>query len=132
MPTLRGKYAPLGIWLAVALAIFTAIFVVTHDGRIAAMYINGVTVNLFDPLVWIIAFVPAVKSKRGATLFASLLLLSIVLTAAKIYMQRSSGSAWITGSILGNLVGFVTVGYLINAASTFRKARRQPANEGGA
>lgn len=87
------------------------------------MYINGITANLFDPLVWIIALVPAVKIKRGAVLFASLLLLAVVLTAAKIYMQRSDSSAWITGSILGNLVGFMTVGYLINAASVFRKAR---------
>lgn len=127
MQMLRGRYAPHCGWLAILVVAFALVVAGTRDGRVAASYVNGIMANLLDPLIWLIALLPAIRIRRGPVLLLVLLALSTLVVALKLYMRSDTGSDWITGSILGNIVGFPTVGYIINAIAVSRRGARPPA-----
>src|SRR3546814_14957746 len=129
MAILRGKYTPHWAWLVVLIAFFVVIAMATGDGRTAAMYINGIMANLFDPFIWLIALLPAIKIRRNTILLLVLFTLAALIATFKLYMRWKTGSGWITGSILGNVVGFIAVGYIINAIAVFRSEERRVGKE---
>lgn len=132
MRLLHAKYAPHVLWLVTLIGLFIAVIFVTKSGLSAAAYVNGVTVNLFDPVIWLIAALPGVFVRRNVLLFISLVTLSTLTIFLRLYMQTSTGSHWITGSILGNFAGLVTVGYVINAIIVVRRSRKARAIGSGA
>lgn len=132
MAIVRGKYTPHSVWLIILLAFFAIVAVATGDGHIAAMYVNGVMANLVDPLIWLIALLPAARIQRNTILLLTLFTLAALAAILKLYLHWQTGSGWIYGSILGNVMGFITVGYIINAISVFRRSRRPQTAESGA
>lgn len=112
-----------GVLLALFLLTFgMLVYGIAADSKRAALFINGVTANLFDPFVWLIAL-PFVRIRRPFVLLASLFTVSSLVCIFKVYMLRQTGAHWITGSIAGNIIGLLTVGYIINAFVVFRRAR---------
>lgn len=130
MALLTGKYTPHLSWLAILVVVFAVIAVVTRDGAIAAYFVKGILATLIDPLIWLIALVPAIKIRRNVMLILSLFILAALVATIKLYLTVETGSPWITGSILGNVAGFITVGYIINAVAVFRRNRAQPVERG--
>jgi len=131
MAILRGIYTPHWVWFVILIAIFAVVAITTGDGRTAAMYVNGVTVNLVDPFIWLITLLPAVRIRRNTILLLVLFIFAALVASFKLYMRWKTGSGWISGSVLGNVMGFITVGYIINAISVFRRSRRSQTAESG-
>lgn len=113
-----------GVLLALLLlTVAVLIYGIEADSKKAALFINGVTANIFDPFIWLIALPFAAKIRRDFVLLPLLLVVSSLVCILKIYMFHQTGSHWITGSIAGNIIGFLTVGYIINAFAVLRRIR---------
>ena len=120
------QYFPHFAWLAFLILAFAAHWLAPNDpGRVAALFVNGVMINLVDPIVWAVAAAPALLIRRTALMVPALFLTSAAAVFVKGWLEVSTGSTWLSGSILGNLFGLVTVGFVINAISIFRRSRRQ-------
>ena len=119
------QYFPHFAWLAFLILALAAHWLAPNDpGRVAALFVNGVMINLVDPIVWAIAAAPALLIRRTAIMVPALFLTSAAVVFVKGWLEVSTGSTWLSGSILGNLFGLVTVGFVINAISIFRRSRR--------
>ena len=128
MSIFHWKYTPHLLWLAILIAVFFLLIYVIGDGSGAVSYAMGITANIFDPFIWVLAALPAIWIRRPIYVALSLVLLAVLVAAFKVQMSGSTGFNWVTGSMAGNIFGFVTVGYIINAiAITFRK-KAVPAN----
>ncbi len=119
-----------GLSSLLALIFLVLVYGIAQDNESAALFLNGVVVNIFDPLVWIIAWPISVKASRDLHLASLLFTAAALLCIAKLYMQHATGDRWMTGSIAGNAIGFIFVGYVINAIAVFRR-RRRPAIRSG-
>ena len=105
----------------IVLAFLAAVLIygIDADSKTAAIFLNGVMASGFDPLIWLIAFPFAIKIRRNALLLSVLFIAGIFLAILKLRMH------WIVGSIAGNAIGVVTVGYIINALALVRNGRRE-------
>ncbi|QNP40214.1 hypothetical protein [Lysobacter solisilvae (ex Woo and Kim 2020)] len=124
------KYAVLLALLALVVAVVA--YGVAADSKGAALFLNGVMANLFDPFIWLVALPFATIIRKNMILLPTLFIVACLVCILKLYLRYKTGSGWITGSIAGNLVGLMTVGYIINAVAVFIRGRRQPATGQGA
>src|SRR3546814_16946845 len=104
MAILRGKYTPHWAWLVVLIAFFVVIAMATGDGRTAAMYINGIMANLFDPFIWLIALLTAIKSRRNTILLLVLLTLPALIAILKLSMRCHARNIDVWGKIVSGRV----------------------------
>jgi hypothetical protein len=119
------QFFPHIVWLGVLILAFAAHWLAPNDpGRVAAIFINGIMASLFDPAVWLISAIPALLLRRPIFVFIGLLLASAALIFIKGWLEVSTGTAWIHGSIVGNFLGFVAVGYIINAIALVKRSRK--------
>lgn len=120
----NSRYIPHIAWLALLVFAFFAHSLAPNDpGKVAALFANGVMANFVDPLIWLLAAIPAAFIRRQGFVFLGLITASLATTLFKLYLSVSTGSSWLHGSMLGNLFGFVAVGYVINAIVVFRRAK---------
>ena len=129
MATRFHRYAVFHSLLAVIVAVL--IYGIAADSENAAFFLNGVMANVFDPLIWLIALPFALKIRRNAILFPILFIVAALVAIFKLYMLWKHGTGWIVGSVAGNVVGLMTVGYIINTIAVFRRGRRELRDDHG-
>ena len=84
-----------------ALIVTSVVYGIAANSKPAALFLNGVMANLFDPFIWLIALPFALKIRKNTILLPSLFIVAAVVCIFKLYMQHKTGSRWITGSIGG-------------------------------
>ena len=126
MSIFKWKYAPHLTWLAIVIGVLFVLIYAVGDGTGAVDYAMGVTASLFDPFIWVVAGLPAVLIRRPAYVALALIVLAVLVALFQVQMSESTGFNWVTGSLLGSIFGFITMGYLINAVAI--TVRKKPVN----
>jgi hypothetical protein len=116
------NYAVLLFLLALTVAVL--IYGIIADSANAAFFLNGVMLNVPDPVNWIVALPFAAVIRRDWVLLLALFIIGSLFTVLKVYLHWMQSTDEFVGLVPGSIVGFLIAGYIINAIVVYRRGRR--------